>query len=166
MAKTSEGSIVRRSSSVVASGAADGPAARASPDGDGPERAEILQGTLELLILRVLNAGPNHGYGIAKRLRESSGEVILVEEGSLYPALHRLGKRGFVESEWRLTETNRRARFYRLTQSGRGRLESQRASWTRVSTAIDQVLSTARRAAGELLVSEGAPAPALPGAIR
>lgn len=114
-----------------------------------PERAELLQGTLDLLVLRVLQTGPNHGYGIARRLRERSDEVILVEEGTLYPALHRLERRGFVESEWRITETNRRAKYYRLTSSGSARLETELASWARLSGAIERVLTTARCTLGK-----------------
>ncbi|MFO0872739.1 MAG: PadR family transcriptional regulator [Phycisphaerales bacterium] len=109
------------------------------------ERAAILQGTLDLLILRTLAAGANHGYGIAKRLRETSDEVILVEEGTLYPAVHRLEKRGFVESEWQITETNRRAKFYRLTRDGRAKLKTDTVAWETLSGAIDRVLGASTR---------------------
>lgn len=110
-----------------------------------PERAAILQGTLDLLILRTLSAGANHGYGIAKRLRETSDEVILVEEGTLYPAVHRLEKRGFVESEWQMTDTNRRAKYYRLTRDGRAKLKTEIVAWETLSGAIDRVLGTSAR---------------------
>ena len=113
----------------------------------GSERTELLQGTLDLLVLRVLRNGANHGYGIAKRLREASDEVILVEEGTLYPALHRLEKRGSIEAEWRMTDTNRRAKFYRLTRDGKAKLEAEASAWAALSGAIDRVLTTARSAA-------------------
>jgi len=117
------------------------------PPAPGSERAELLQGTLDLLVLRVLRNGANHGYGIAKRLREASDEVILVEEGTLYPALHRLEKRGSIEAEWRMTDTNRRAKFYRLTRDGKAKLEAEASAWAALSGAIDRVLTTARSAA-------------------
>lgn len=135
---------------------------RASSSGT-TERTELLQGTLDLLVLRILRNGPNHGYGIAKRLREASDEVILVEEGTLYPALHRLEKRGSIEAQWRMTDTNRRAKFYSLTRDGRTKLEAEASAWAALSGAIDRVLTTARSAAGPTSLAEpGAPRSAMP----
>lgn len=121
--------------------------------GAAAPRPEILQGTLDLLVLRVLRNGPNHGYGIAKRLREASEEVILVEEGTLYPALHRLEKRGAIESEWRMSDTNRRAKYYRLTTDGRAKLAAETSAWATLSGAIDRVLGAARSVSGGSVAS-------------
>jgi transcriptional regulator len=105
-----------------------------------PDREPLLQGTLDLLILHALAAGPLHGHAIARWIKESSSDVLLVQEGSLYPALHRLEAREDVIAEWGPSENNRKARHYELTKSGRRRLEKERASWARVSSAIDAVL--------------------------
>jgi len=110
------------------------------PPTDRADRPALLQGTLDLLILRTLAHGSNHGYGIAKRIRETSQAVILVEEGTLYPALHRLEKRGSVVSAWERTDTNRRAKVYRLTPDGRSRLEAEQSAWRTMSRAIDRVI--------------------------
>lgn len=107
-----------------------------------PTRPDLLQGTLDLLILKTLAPGPNHGYGIARRIHQLSDEVLRVEEGSLYPALHRLERRGHLESEWRQSETNRRAKYYRVTRAGRAQLRADTESWTQLSTAIGKVLNT------------------------
>lgn len=107
-----------------------------SPDG-------LLPGTLDLLVLRVLASGPQHGYGIAQRLRLVSEEVLDVGESSLYPALQRLLLNGDVDAEWAPSDNNRRARFYRLTRAGRKRLGVELASYARMTTAIGRVLSEA-----------------------
>ena len=107
---------------------------------------ELLQGTLDMMILKTLSAGPNHGYGVMRRIRQVSEEVLQVEEGSLYPALHRLEKRGYLKSEWRRSESNRRAKYYRLTPSGRSQLRSETARWANLSTAIGKVMDAATQA--------------------
>lgn len=112
------------------------------PASKPPTRPDLLQGTLDLLILKTLAPGPNHGYGIARRIHQSSEEILRVEEGSLYPALHRLERRGHLESEWRQSETNRRAKYYRMTRAGRAQLKADTESWTQLSTAIGKVLNT------------------------
>ena len=101
---------------------------------------ELVQGTLPLLILRTLATGPNHGFAIARRIQQVSNEVLKVEEGSLYPALHRLEVQGWIDSEWRATENNRNAKYYRLTRSGRKRLEREAARWNAIADAIATVL--------------------------
>ena len=103
--------------------------------------SDQLHGTLDLLVLRTLLAGPQHGYGIAQRLHQLSDEVLQVEEGSLYPALYRMEQRGWIESEWAITDLNRRARFYRLTRAGRKQVEAETGSWQRLSGAIDRIIS-------------------------
>jgi len=101
---------------------------------------DLLQGTLDLLILKTVALEPMHGWGIAQRILQTSDEVLQVQQGSLYPALHRLEERGLVDSEWRASENNRRAKYYRLTLKGRRQLEAQTADWGRMSLAISQVL--------------------------
>jgi PadR family transcriptional regulator len=103
-------------------------------------RIDLLQGTLDLLILRCLGAGPNHGYGIATRLHELSDDVLRVEEGSLYPALYRMEEQGLIESEWRTTENNRKAKFYKLTRKGRAAADAELEGWRRLSKAVSKVL--------------------------
>jgi transcriptional regulator len=103
---------------------------------------ELVQGTLDMLILRVVARGENHGFGIAQAIHLLSGEVLRVEEGSLYPALHRLELRGMLDAEWGVSENNRRARFYGLTAKGRRRLEQESESWARLSSAIARVMGT------------------------
>jgi PadR family transcriptional regulator, regulatory protein PadR len=107
-----------------------------------PARSDLLQGTLDVLILKVVALGPTHGYAIARRLEQMSGSVLQVQQGSLYPALHRLEKRRWLRAEWAPSDTGREARFYSLTRLGRKQLEEQRASWERLSAAISGVLST------------------------
>jgi transcriptional regulator len=107
------------------------------------QSGELVQGTLDMLILRTLARGQNHGFGIAQTIHLLSGEVLRVEEGSLYPALHRLELAGLLGAEWGLSENNRRARFYQLTAKGRRRLEDERESWQRVAAAIARVMDTA-----------------------
>lgn len=106
----------------------------------GKQKGDVLQGTLELLILRILAKGPLHGYAIATQIESVSEEVLRVEEGSLYPALHRIEQEGWIKSEWGMTETNRRARFYRLTPTGRKRFAEEEENWRRVTSAVDRVL--------------------------
>lgn len=103
-------------------------------------RIDLLQGTLDLLILKSLGAGPNHGYGIAMRLHELSDDVLKVEEGSLYPALYRMEEQGLIESEWGPTENNRKAKFYKLTRKGRSAAQAELDGWLRLSGAITRVL--------------------------
>ena len=108
------------------------------------KKPDNLQGTLDLLILKTLALrGPLHGYGIALHIESASGDVLRVEEGSLYPALHRMEESGLVAAGWRTTETNRRARFYRITAEGRTHLETTEQNWRAVITAIDRVLQMA-----------------------
>lgn len=103
-------------------------------------RVDLLQGTLDLLVLKVLGAGPNHGYGIASRIHQLSDDALRVEEGSLYPALYRMEEQGLIESEWGETENNRRAKFYRLTRKGRSAAQAEHESWLRLSGAVTRVL--------------------------
>ena len=106
---------------------------------------DLLQGTLDLLVLKALSWGERHGYAVATWIRERSGEQFLVEEGALYPALHRLERRGWVESEWGLSENNRKAKFYRLTSRGRAQLRAEVTLWERYVGAVGRVLRTAER---------------------
>ena len=103
--------------------------------------SDQLHGTLDLLVLRTLLAGPQHGYGIAQRLHQLSDEVLQVEEGSLYPALYRMEQKGWIASEWAITDMNRRARYYKLTRSGRKQVEAETGSWQKLSAAIDRIIS-------------------------
>jgi PadR family transcriptional regulator, regulatory protein PadR len=103
--------------------------------------SELLQGTLDLMVLKTLSFGPRHGYALARWIEQVTGDVLSVEEGSLYPALHRLEERGAVESDWGVSENNRRARYYKLTARGRQRLRSEVASWQRFAAAVTQVLT-------------------------
>jgi len=105
-----------------------------------PPKSDLPQGTLDLLILRVASLGPIHGYAIAQRIQQISREVLRVQQGSLYPALHRLENRGFLAAEWKASETGRDARFYRLTPEGRRRLEAETANWSRLAEAIGLIL--------------------------
>jgi transcriptional regulator len=105
-------------------------------------RAELLHGTLAMLILQAVSRGPRHGLDIARWIQEASQDVLRVEEGTLYPALHRLEQRGWVRSSWGTSEHNRRARFYEVTPRGANQLEDEREGWRRVSVAIDRVLGT------------------------
>ncbi len=112
--------------------------------GEKPDRSgELLPGTLELLILKTLTRGKMHGYAVAEWIEQTSDDALRVEEGALYPALHRLELRGLLQSEWGASENNRRAKYYRLTASGRRRLAEATASWRRTSTAVDRILQTA-----------------------
>ena len=106
-------------------------------------RLDLLQGTLDLLILRTLQAGPQHGWAISERIQQVSEQVLQVNQGSLYPALHRLEHRGWIAAEWGVSELGRRARFYRLTAAGRKKLETERQSWERFTAAMGRVLEMA-----------------------
>ena len=108
-----------------------------------PPRSDIPQGTLDLLILKVVAPGPIHGYGVAQRLQQLSRDVLQVTQGSLYPALHRLENRGLLASEWTQSDTGREAKFYRLTPKGRRQLGDEEASWHRLSEAIGLILAGA-----------------------
>ncbi len=109
----------------------------------GDVRSDLLQGTLDLLILKVAGAGPVHGYAISQRLRATSGEVLQVQQGSLYPALHRLERKGLHEASWDVTDTGREAKFYALTAAGRRKLDEETAYWLQMSRAIALVLQAA-----------------------
>jgi PadR family transcriptional regulator PadR len=112
-------------------------------DGGGKEQIELLQGTLDLLILRTLLLGPRHGHSIAYLIEQTSGEVLKIDHGSLYPALQRLERRGWVTATWGTSENNRRAKYYRLTVAGRKQLTAETTKWERLSEAIGRVLSPA-----------------------
>ena len=103
---------------------------------------DLVQGTLDLLILTTLSLEPKHGWAIAKRIRQVSNDALQVQQGSLYPALYRLEAQGWIKADWRATETGRQAKFYTLTRAGRKRLETERANWDRLSSAINLVVRT------------------------
>ena len=105
-------------------------------------KADHLQGSLELLILKILRRGPNHGYAVANYIEQVSDEVLRVEEGSLYPALHRMTEAGTLKAEWRMSEAGRRARFYELTAKGRRKLEQDEKRWHDVTAAVAKILRT------------------------
>lgn len=105
-----------------------------------PSQPEILQGTLDLLILRTLDLGADHGWGISQRIQQVSDDVLKVNQGSLYPALHRLERQGWIEASWGTSDNNRRAKFYRLTAAGRRRLAHETEVWERLSQAVARVL--------------------------
>jgi transcriptional regulator len=105
-----------------------------------PTSTDLLQGTLDLLILQTLALGPMHGWGVAQRIQQVSNDVLQIGQGSLYPALYRLEYKGWIRSEWGSSENNRRAKFYRLTAAGRKQLETELATWDRLSDAIALVL--------------------------
>jgi PadR family transcriptional regulator, regulatory protein PadR len=102
--------------------------------------SDLVQGTLDLLILKTLSLEPKHGWAIAKRIQQISGEVLQVQQGSLYPALHRLEQRAWIKAKWKESETGRRAKFYSLTAAGRAQLERETENWSRLSTAINLVV--------------------------
>ena len=105
-----------------------------------PTKPDLPQGTIDLLILKTLALGPLHGYAIAQRLQQTSRDVVIVQQGTLYPALHRLEKRGFLSGEWKPSDTGRDAKFYRLTRAGRVQLEQETAHWERLAEAIGVIL--------------------------
>jgi transcriptional regulator len=104
------------------------------------DRTDVLQGTLDMLVLKALQLEPMHGWGITERLEQWSGEVVQLGQGTLYPALYRLERQGLIQSEWRVTELNRRAKFYSLTRKGRREAQAELAGWERLSGAVAQVL--------------------------
>jgi PadR family transcriptional regulator PadR len=109
-----------------------------------PQRGlDLPQGTLDLLILRTLALGSNHGWAISERIHQVSSKVLQVQQGSLYPALHRLERRGWIKARWGASENNRRAKFYELTKNGRKQLEAEQSEWKKLATAVAQVLETA-----------------------
>ena len=107
------------------------------------DRMELPQGTLDLLILKTLALEPRHGWAISERLQQISNDVLRVQQGSLYPALHRLERRGWIAAKWGASENNRRAKFYSLTRKGQKQLEAERDAWEALTTAVAQVLRTA-----------------------
>ena len=112
-----------------------------------PVRLELLQGTLDMLILKALSWGPMHGYGVARWLQQTTGDALSVEEGSLYPALHRMARRGWVKAQWGISENNRRAKYYTLTAAGREQLGAEASDWGRFIDAVAKVMA-ARQPAG------------------
>ena len=107
------------------------------------DRSDLLQGTLEMLVLRILMLEPMHGWGLAQRLEQMSDEVFLVNQGSLYPALQRMKRKGWVRSDWKLTHNNRRARYYELTRAGERQFTTERAQWERSARAVNGILNWA-----------------------
>jgi len=107
---------------------------------DPPLRADLLQGTLDMLILRTLQWGPQHGHGVGQAIRHSSSDLLQIERGSLYPALHRLEEQGLIASEWKASELNRRAKYYRLTPAGRRQLAAEKSRWDLLVKAIARVM--------------------------
>ena len=107
-----------------------------------PNNADVLQGTLDMLILKALSLEPMHGWGISQRIQQISRDVLQINQGSLYPALHRLERRAWIEADWGTSENNRRAKYYRLTSLGRKQLVEERASWARFALAVERVLQT------------------------
>src|SRR5438067_8746980 len=108
-----------------------------------PPDLDLLKGTLDVLVLKTLSWGPRHGYAVSRWIAETTDDALSVEEGALYAALHRLEQRGLVESEWGLSENNRRAKYYQLTRAGRAALRAQTATWSRYAEAVFKVLETA-----------------------
>ena len=105
-------------------------------------RVDLPQGTLDLLILKTINLQPLHGWAISERIQQISKEVLQVQQGSLYPALHRLERRGWIKARWGASENNRRAKYYELTRAGRKQLETEQESWQKLTTAVAQILKT------------------------
>jgi PadR family transcriptional regulator, regulatory protein PadR len=109
------------------------------------ERSDLLQGTLDMLILKIVALGPVHGYGISQRIRQISKQVLQVQQGSLYPALHRLEKRGWLEAHWGESENGRQAKFYKLSAKGRKQLAAEQSNWQRLAGAVTLILQTAEQ---------------------
>ena len=107
------------------------------------DKSDLLQGTLDMLILKIVALGPIHGYGISLRIRQISKKVLFVQQGSLYPALHRLEKRGWLASDWGESENGRQAKFYKLSAKGRKQLQAEESNWRRLAGAVTQILQTA-----------------------
>jgi PadR family transcriptional regulator, regulatory protein PadR len=108
------------------------------------DKSDLLQGTLDMLILKIVALGPVHGYGISQRIRQISKEVLQVQQGSLYPALHRLEKRGWLVADWGQSENGREAKFYKLSAKGRKQLEEEESNWERLAQAVKQIMQTAQ----------------------
>ena len=106
------------------------------------DNTDVLQGTLDMLILKALSLEPMHGWGISQRIQQISRDVLQINQGSLYPALHRLERRAWIEADWGTSENNRRAKYYRLTSLGKKQLAEERASWQRFALAVERVLQT------------------------
>jgi transcriptional regulator len=106
------------------------------------ERIDLPQGTLDLLILRALSTGPQHGWAISERVQQVSSDVLRIQQGSLYPALHRLERRGWIKAKWDTSDNNRRAKYYELTRSGRKQLEAETESWKKLTAAVAQILES------------------------
>jgi PadR family transcriptional regulator, regulatory protein PadR len=109
----------------------------------GKDKGDLLQGTLDLLVVKAVQLEPQHGFGLAQRIQQLSSDVLRIEQGSLYPALYRLEEKGWISSDWGTSDNNRRAKYYALTRTGRKRLEAEEATWARLSGAINQVLALA-----------------------
>ena len=107
------------------------------------DKSDLLQGTLDMLILKIVALGPVHGYGISLRIRQISKEVLQVQQGSLYPALHRLEKRGWLTAEWGESDNGRQAKFYKLSAKGRKQLQAEESNWDRLAQAVTQIMQTA-----------------------
>jgi len=112
----------------------------AAPQRGSAPDLELLQGTLDVMILKALSWGPMHGFGVAKWVRSTTGDVLQIEDSALYPALHRMEHRGLIDADWRLTENKRRAKYYRLTPKGRQQLRARVSSWDRYARAVSQVI--------------------------
>ena len=110
------------------------------------EAIEVLKGTLDMMVLKILEEEPQHGYGITRRLQALTDDALQVDEGSMYPALYRMEKRGLIEAEWFVTDSNRRAKIYRLTEDGRDQLKKESAYWGRFSEAVSRVMAPAPEA--------------------
>ena len=108
----------------------------------GDERIDLPQGTLDLLILRTLAAGPQHGWAISERVQQVSSDVLRIQQGSLYPALHRLERRGWIKAKWGTSDNNRRAKYYELTRTGRKQLDVETEAWHRLTVAVGQILES------------------------
>jgi PadR family transcriptional regulator PadR len=108
------------------------------------DKSDLLQGTLDMLILKIVALSPVHGYGISLRIRQISKEVLQVQQGSLYPALHRLEKRGWLTAEWGESENGRQAKFYKLSPKGRKQLQAEESNWERLAQAVSQIMQTAQ----------------------
>ena len=107
-----------------------------------PERIDLPQGTLDLLILRTLSLGPHHGWAISERVQQVSSDVLRIQQGSLYPALHRLERRGWIKARWGTSDNNRRAKYYELTRAGQRQLEAETESWRKLASAVASVLES------------------------
>lgn len=109
-----------------------------------PDKSDLLQGTLDMLILKIVALGPVHGYGISRRIRQISKDVLQVQQGSLYPALHRLEKRGWLKADWGESDNGRKAKFYSLSAKGRKQLSAEESNWNRLAEAVSVIMQTAQ----------------------